>query len=71
MSFLSENPGIGVILLGAVICVISIGVSPFGMSVFQIGDISVEGGPEGIISGPLFALGVIMMAIGAYVQIKG
>lgn len=70
MSFLSDNPGIGVIILGAFICIIAIGFSPFGMSMFQIGDFSVEGGPEGIISGPLFALGVIMMAIGAYIQIK-
>ncbi|TET12376.1 MAG: hypothetical protein E3J86_00325 [Candidatus Thorarchaeota archaeon] len=72
MGFMRDNPGIGLIVLGLFICSTSLGVSYlYAGSVFSIGDFSIEGGPDGPLSGPLFTLGIVVMAIGAYIQGKG
>lgn len=71
MGFLKDNPGIGIFILGLFICTIAIGASSlYGGTAIQIGDFSIEGGPEGIMSGPLFTLGVIVMVIGGYIHVR-
>ena len=67
MSFVTDHPGIGIILLGAALCVLASGASPLGFSMF--GE-AIEAGPSGPLSGPLWVLGLVLIFIGAAIETK-
>jgi len=67
MGFFGDHPGIGILLLGAAVCIVASGANLFALSVF--GE-AIEAGPTGPLSGPLWVLGILLIFVGVALETK-